>query len=291
VKPSKKTFRDLAGEFQSVLDRLSQYDVHWAGTRFDKYRASLEAAAGWTSPRIVNTEQDRQEDRLFWEASSQAQQLIRSADTWEDFEEATIKLKLKEVMDGAALPSSDPAVDDGPRNTLLELMSAAYLRLSGFEVQITDGKEDILAETQGLSFAVECKRPTSENSVEKNLNKLRRQLRERRKAALVPKHGMAIIGIDRIIGLAGSMSQLPSIPALMQTVGDELERWSRVVTSIGQKVGLHTVATLGGVVLTGVVWIESDGCPYTIQQLAAFGLDQSQGTRRVVDLVAPMFTL
>jgi len=138
-------------EYLTQVDRcLAQVDalgLRWRATRFDRYRSALEEAAKAVYPRVVDVKDpaQRERDRLLREAAIQTEQLMVSSETWDEQSQDVLSSKLKIVLKGRDLPSTKTKDDEGPRNTLAELATAALLRRRGFQVSLTDKDEDVLA--------------------------------------------------------------------------------------------------------------------------------------------------
>lgn len=276
----------LAGEFDLTLGELSRLGVQWASTRFDKYRIALNEAAGWEFPRPV--EEQNVKD-LLHESLIQARQLIGLSSMWCRFDEAILVRKLKQVVQGQLLPPLMAHADDLPRNTLLELSTARYLSICEFEVSITDSAADVIAEAAGFRFSVECKRPTGPNSLEKNLKRLKTQLKGR-KTAGGPPHGFVVIGIDRLSNVSGASAAVRTYEDLEERVHSGMLRGAEEVQKVARHVGLDVHAALGALVFTAPVWIESQGQPWTVEQTTTFRLSPYHADGVAADAVKPLMT-
>jgi hypothetical protein len=81
-EPPKMSFTDLRDQVRNVLSLVTQYDVDWENTRFDRYLRAIENAAAQSYPRSASWERDQGAQRLFWEAANQTQQLTNSSTFW-----------------------------------------------------------------------------------------------------------------------------------------------------------------------------------------------------------------
>ncbi len=72
----------MRDELATTLQLLEELGVEWKRTRFRRYLDSLSWAASLTYPRELAFADELVEQQLFFEASSQAQQLALSATTW-----------------------------------------------------------------------------------------------------------------------------------------------------------------------------------------------------------------
>jgi hypothetical protein len=148
--------------------------------RFEQYLHLLREAASFAYPRPFPWKDDEAKRRLFFEATSQVQQLLDAEAVWGSLTPDARKKKLDIVLSGSALPPKGKGRPDRPRNTLFEFAVARSLQHKGFEVTLTDSAEDVRARFPGLPpFLVECKRPTHAGSLGRVVTKSRRQLRER----------------------------------------------------------------------------------------------------------------
>jgi hypothetical protein len=144
-------------------------------------------------------------------AVSQGRQLIDAVRVLRVLAAADRVERLERIFKGPPLPpttrggssrSKPTALQDDPRNLLFELVAAAALRSAGFAGELPkDGAEDLRAEYPGLDpFVVECKRPATGEGIFRNVKRAREQLQKRRAPAA--EHGLIMLGIDRLEGLA-----------------------------------------------------------------------------------------
>ena len=88
------------------------------------------------------------------------------------------KSKLLNLSDGTYLLSEENPSDTSARNTTFELSLFAFLHNLGTQVELNEPNPDLRVSTSQFTYNVECKRPSSENSVEKNIRKAWKQLRK-----------------------------------------------------------------------------------------------------------------
>jgi hypothetical protein len=192
-------------------------------------------------------------------------------------------LELKLVLKGRDLPPAKTKDDDGPRNTLAELATAALLRRHGFQVLLTEKDEDVLASVPELQpFAIECKRPASEAAIEKNLRDMRSQLGARCKAG--NRYGFAVLAVDRLLGVSGGMLNARS-EAHLRVVLDEkirslLRKVRALVTHPGRpKLRLYPTTMLVGFLFAGTFFIQDRGMPVTVGVLSAASAAPDNATK------------
>lgn len=172
---------------REALLRVSAIGIEWERSRFGQYVWALNEAA---SPQPSEGAK-----LLMFEAASQLTLLLFSSACWDSVEPRLLRRTLEQVFSG---PATVDSPDDKPRNTLLELTTAACLKEHGFEVALTDEKEDVGLRHPAVGYgAVECKRPTKIDSVLSNLQKIGKQLRHRRRDGA--NFGVAVIGADRLL--------------------------------------------------------------------------------------------
>lgn len=117
---------------------------------------------------------------------------------------------LQEIVAGPELTESD---DDKPRNTLLELVTAALLSDRGFDVDITKDREDVTLQCPGAGKgAAECKRPSRCENILPNLRRIGEQLRQREKRG--SNFGVAVLGLDRASGLCRAIHEAETVDEL-----------------------------------------------------------------------------
>lgn len=193
-------------EIEAVLAGVTDFGVDWRGTRFATYREEFVACARNSSEFIAAFRANEKRRRLTFEMASQFLQLMLAETVWHRLDRALLRRALLTVVSG---PELDPSDDDRPRNTLLELVAAAYLA-DRFAVSLTASDEDVRLDHPLLGQgAVECKRPKAVGNLLPNLNTLGAQLRKRKKHG--SQFGVAVVGGDRIAQLAGAAYEGQSI--------------------------------------------------------------------------------
>jgi hypothetical protein len=264
------SFPDFLAACRETLDRLVQVGVGWKGTRFDMYKRTVEEMAELSYPRSVNLENkdEREKDRFFREAASQFSQLNVSTALWEKQDQAVLASKLKDVVSGTAMPAKGKDWDPS-RNALAELATGSLLERRGFLVTLTSAKEDLIARSPSLGeFAVEVKRPASEESIENNLKRLRSQLKQRCKRPGCM--GLAVVAIDRIVSLAGSMARSQTEFEFRSTLDRTMEEQTVKLRALVQRRDLRLFPTTPFVaaLLVGTVFVDDLGMPVQIGMLS-----------------------
>jgi hypothetical protein len=274
-----KQVNDALAEVEACVPNLKK-------TRFARYAELLEEVARLSFPCEFPWKGDDAKQRKFFEAASQFQQLMEGLEVLRHAEEDTRTELLQRVTKGLDLPPADPEVSDDARNTLFELATAAALRRAGFEVRVPrPGAEDVRAVYPDLlPFLVECKRPTHDGALAKNIKKARHQLKGRR----IPDqhYGLAVFGMDRSLGLAGEAAVVPSERLLLAAVDRSLLRQKKRVDEIQAASGdsLYPHASIGGLLLVGAVFPADRGGIYTVSFLRLFctGPETNRTSRRIM---------
>jgi hypothetical protein len=255
-------------------------------TRFGRYLELLEEVATLSFPCPFPWKDDDAKQRRFYEAASQCQQLMDGLDVLRGAEPAIATDRLQRVTKGSELPPTDPGAPDDARNTLFELATAAALVRAGFDVRVPrDGQEDLQATYPGLlPFVVECKRPTQDAALPRNVKKARHQLKGRRTQD--KQYGLAVFGMDRLLGLAGEATVVPSEQTLLAAVDRTLLRQKRRIDDIQATTGdqLYPHATIAGLLLVGAVFPADRGGIYTVSFLRLFctGEETTRTSRRII---------
>lgn len=193
ARPASSLPTDILSYVPAVIKRIERLGLDWSNSRFGRY---AEITASHRTPTRAFLDAYHQDDslkELTFEAGAQLIQLLMAATVWDNFNTALLKRTAAEVLKGEPL-TADP--DDKPRNSLLELVTAALLADQGFGVQLTKEREDVRLSCPGLpNGAAECKRPLTVDGVQQNLQKIGGQLRRRKRAGA--GFGVAVIGADR----------------------------------------------------------------------------------------------
>jgi hypothetical protein len=256
--------------------------------RFEDYVRILEEFAALPFPR---KEPWGERAAVTWEATAQCQQLVTSTRIWSKVDPGALKIALLKVGRGDLLPPDEG--DDQPRNTLLELTTGALLNARGFSVDLTVGDEDVIASVPGvLPFSIECKRPASPKGVLRNLKDAKLQLESRYRAG--KQHGMAVLGVDRVLGLTEGGLVARDAKHIDTVVNGKLRSLVtdlRRVMADSPEYALFPSTPLFGFVLVGSVFNLHDGVPVGIQQLSlsCSGPEDHEISKLLLETIAPRF--
>lgn len=266
----KTSIPDFRDQLHTTFRELERLGVAWKGTRFHTYAKAIEAADEQQYPRSVNLSRDKEQQRLFWEATSQSQQLINSSTIWRLQDETVIRDKLTKVMKGADF-SPRGSADDLSRNTLLELTTATLLYRSNFDVKLSAQQEDVSATIADQpTFAVECKRPTKRASIDRNLKRLKKQLNGRCKRN--GKQGLAVLGTDRLLGLTAYMPYVSNTNELLTIIDRRSEALATHIREKFRRISMKLAPTtrLAATVLVGTVFVGDEGVPVNLGRMTVF---------------------
>jgi hypothetical protein len=275
----------FADRLRGTLDAAYALGIRrHTASRFEQYLSVLVEAASFSYPQPFPWADNLPKRNVFFEAASQSQQLFDASMIWPALEASVARTKVEAMLGGTPLPPTSAQVDDRARNTLFEFATARALQVKGFGVTLTRDAEDVVARYSDLEpFAVECKRPSSPGSLESNVGKLRRQLHERCRHG--DRLGMAVVGIERLLGLGGTTPNTATLGDLAgsvdRTLRQEIHR-VRLAESATRRRFFPTTP-LGGVLLTTAVFLVDRGGIFTVSQMGLFftGPPGDPLTRRV----------
>jgi hypothetical protein len=197
-------------DIHRVLASIDGAGIDWRPTRFGRYRGIIEQHRMRTDEFVRNYQADESVQKLTFEACAQLAQLVFSEAAWSLLDPGRLRRHLQEIVAGPELTESD---DDKPRNTLLELVTAALLSDRGFDVDITKDREDVTLQCPGAGQgAAECKRPLRCENILPNLRKIGEQLRERERSG--SRFGVAVLGLDRATGLCREACEAETVDDL-----------------------------------------------------------------------------
>jgi hypothetical protein len=279
----------LVDDLKRVLAEAHALGVTDPG-RFTDYLNALEAFSKLSFPRAQPWGDDA---ALTWEANAQATQLVTSNRIWSIVNQDALRSALLRIMRGEVLPPQEEE-DDQPRNTLLELTTAALLHYKNFSVDLTVRDEDVIATADGLpGFAIECKRPATAKGLLRNLARAKSQLQTRYKKGR--QHGIAVFGVDRVLNLVGEglvardRAHIEAgIHGKLRQLRDDL--LATMNDPEQPQYQLFPETPLFGLVLVGSVFNAKDGVPVSIQQLSlsCSGPEGDPVSRRILSVVQPL---
>ena len=116
----------------------------------------------------------------------------------------TLKAKLRDVLRGPIVPSSEDTSSNQARNVMFELALASKLWRAGIQPRLGErhlGHEqpDVACDVGGVQFHFECKRPFDRRSVKDCIGKAQRQLRRTLKTVAGPACGIIAISLSKVL--------------------------------------------------------------------------------------------
>jgi hypothetical protein len=264
ITPSSYSrFFDVA---RVALEHVESLGVSWKGTRFQSYFDLLGAAASRSYPRRIEWHEKKSELVAELEAIGQTIQLGCATALREHVDRPILVERLRHVMSGRP----EPTDDDKPRNTLLELATGFMLFHGGATVELTTAREDLVLRLPDVPpVPVECKRPLTGDSVERNVKKVRRQLESLRDR--YPNGGLAVFGLDRVAGMSGDLGNADTPADLREAVRDVLDGGARNVARLGGP-KLERAALGVMTVLVGAIYSLDPPLPTAVLRIASLPL-------------------
>lgn len=96
-----------------------------------------------------------------------------------------VKSKLSDLSKGTYLLSEEDVANTKARDTMFELSLFAFLRKFNLNVELCEPNPDIRLTSNNFIYNIECKRPSSMNSVEHQIKKAKKQLEKMSKKRVI----------------------------------------------------------------------------------------------------------
>lgn len=133
--------------------------------------------------------------------------------------ENILKEKLTYLAKGTYLLSEENINNTQARDTTFELSLFSFLHAKNLQVKLDNPNPDLQLSTTNFTYNIECKRPYSLKSMEKNIKKALKQLRKTRNNVDVPTIALSleqvILGDDLILDTKDEQSALAFLEALL----------------------------------------------------------------------------
>lgn len=130
-----------------------------------------------------------------------------------------IKIKLIDLIKGTYLLSEENIENTKARNTTFELSLFSFFHFKGLRVALGNPNPDVIISTGNLTYDIECKRPASFETLEKNIKKAMKQLRKAENKNNVPTIALSLEKIifnkEYILNSFDEKSALQSIDSLL----------------------------------------------------------------------------
>jgi hypothetical protein len=134
-------------------------------------------------------------------------------------DENILKEKLTHLAKGTYLLSEENINNTQARDTTFELSLFSFLYARNLRVKLGSPNPDLQLSTTSFTYNIECKRPYSMKSLEKNIKKALKQLRKTRNSASIPTMALSleqvILGDDLILDSKDEQSALTFLDATL----------------------------------------------------------------------------
>ena len=107
-----------------------------------------------------------------------------------------VRAKLIDLIKGTYLLSEENIDNTKARNTTFELSLFSFFSLKGLKVDLKEPNPDLITYTHNFTYYIECKRPASYETLEKNIRKAIKQLKKIDNNNFIPTIALSL---DKII--------------------------------------------------------------------------------------------
>ncbi|OGG18937.1 hypothetical protein A3D78_05780 [Candidatus Gottesmanbacteria bacterium RIFCSPHIGHO2_02_FULL_39_14] len=130
-----------------------------------------------------------------------------------------LKVKLTHLAKGTYLLSEEDINNTQARDTTFELSLFSFFYARNLRVKLGRSNPDLQLSTTNFTYNIECKRPYSMKSLEKNIRKALKQLRKTQNSVGIPTMALSleqiILGDDLILDSKDEQSALAFLNALL----------------------------------------------------------------------------
>jgi hypothetical protein len=229
------TFSELAANLQKVAAWLGRLGIDEPPTRLGYYRRVMQ--------QLADAHACGNKDALsaLWPSSMvplfEAEELV-NIHHWlsEPEHDDYVRERMRIVASGRpSYTDEDTSSGNRARNTAFELAVAARIVGGGLQLD-RSVPSDVAVRVATRTVVVECKRPQSEDALERNVDDARRQLRKRYKLAKRPGY-VGVIAVDLTKILNPNHDLLRGFPAaeIGDVLGGAMEEYSREHERVWQK--------------------------------------------------------
>lgn len=109
-----------------------------------------------------------------------------------NFDKRILVEKLTNITKGSYLLSEENENNTIARDTTFELSLFAFFKNKGLESSIYNTNPDLKLKTDNFTYNIECKRPASNNSLEKSIKKAFKQLNKNYKDNIIPTIALSL---------------------------------------------------------------------------------------------------
>lgn len=196
---NKIKFIDLIKYEEILVKLLNKYNVQFnKNSRLFKYFNNLkEIEIARVKNKTLNAllESDKAKYYFSQYYVSTISDIISVLDTV-TLPDEILKDKLSNLLKGSYLLSEENPENTIARDTTFELELFSFLHKLKTTVSMDNSNPDIVIRTENFVYNVECKRPASNNSIEKNIRKAAKQLRKQRVSSGIPTIALSL---DRVL--------------------------------------------------------------------------------------------
>jgi hypothetical protein len=286
---STVAFSELAANLQKVAAWLGDLGIDERRTRLGDYRRVMQQLAD------AHAHGDKDALRAMWPSSMvplfEAEELV-GIHQWLSGPQHNgyVRDRIRIVASGPpSYTDENTSSGNRARNTAFELAIAA--RIVGGGLQLDHSvPSDVAVRVAAYTVVVECKRPQSEDSLERNVDDARHQLRNRYKSA--NRSGcVGIIAVDLTKILNPNHNLLRGVPEaeIGEVLSGALEDYSREHERVWQKNRDRQTAAVLLRLNVMAQLADETGLTSCQQVLVSFLPDISEGTRRAIELVGGGF--
>lgn len=147
-----------------------------------------------------------------------------------------LKEKLCNIVQGSYLLSEESIDNSIARNTTFELSLLSFLHSKGLHVQLCHPNPDLSLKLSNFQYSIECKRPFSYKSLEKNIYKAVKQLRKHTQIDQIPTIALSLdqvlLGKDLILD---SKDEKSALLFLEKTIFEFSQKNQRMINKICDK--------------------------------------------------------
>jgi hypothetical protein len=202
---NKKDFNQVAYDFEKAVGWLSKLGLNYAPRRIGGYRKYIKALAQAYETNSLEELLEKESVEDLENSLREASQIVLIYRGLSKFSDPGLTADIKKFTAGPAYEKDEKPnhKNHQPRDTEFELSLAAYFSASGFDLDLrskAESKADLSILDGTTRLFLECKRPTSAESVEGNVHKALKQLTKRYNASEdATVRGLAALSITKII--------------------------------------------------------------------------------------------
>jgi hypothetical protein len=192
----------IIDDYQKALKWLESLGLDYRPTRFGRYYNDIKEYDNTSIDK--NNRNTRKSKNNSYDTSFEAHQLITIYKGLHNYKDSKLFNDKLRIYLGGPIHSTDEQIGKGAssfaRDIGLELQVASFFALGGFNVSV-EHQSDVIAYDDDNYFHIECKRPSKEKTINKNLKRAYEQLdcRYRGYTGSKADRGLVVFGVDKII--------------------------------------------------------------------------------------------